>query len=206
MRRNDAALDALTDLARLPGRRRRQPLAHRADDDWPWPSAWRRWSCSPPWATAHGATSSTNSRARHQSGHRPARPLRTGGFNPANVVTSTPARPDGRGRAGPAARAAVQRVAPIAVGTSEISSAGGCGKYLVAGTTAQYFAVRHIAAGARALPCPTRTGPRFAGDRAGRHVRTSCSARSRRWASSSASATGAFASSACWRHPARAWG
>ncbi|MFA7241995.1 MAG: ABC transporter permease [Sulfuricellaceae bacterium] len=68
----------------------------------------------------------------------------TGGFNPANVITTTPrdltvndARALLRG-------AAIRRVAPLAVGTSEISADGKLREVMVAGSTAQFIEVRRL--------------------------------------------------------------
>ncbi len=68
----------------------------------------------------------------------------TGGFNPANAITGTP-----RDLTIDDARAllrapAVLRVAPLAVGTSEISVPGKLREVMVAGTTAQYPELRHL--------------------------------------------------------------
>ena len=69
----------------------------------------------------------------------------TGGFNPGNAITSTP-RALSIDDAHALQRApAVSRVAPLAVGTSEISAGGKLREVLVAGTTAQYIAVRRLA-------------------------------------------------------------
>lgn len=68
----------------------------------------------------------------------------TGGFNPANAITGTPrdltindAKALQRGTA-------VRRLAPVAVGTSEISVPGRLREVMVAGTTSQYIEVRHL--------------------------------------------------------------
>ncbi len=68
----------------------------------------------------------------------------TGGFNPGNAITSTPRAltiDDAQAlmRAG-----AVSRVAPLAVGTSEISAGGKLREVIVAGTTASFLTVRHM--------------------------------------------------------------
>ncbi|MDD5176657.1 MAG: ABC transporter permease [Sterolibacterium sp.] len=71
----------------------------------------------------------------------------TGGFNPANAVTGTPrdltiadARALQRGTA-------IRRLAPIAIGTSEISFGGKLREVIVAGTTSQYLEVRRMSVG-----------------------------------------------------------
>jgi putative ABC transport system permease protein len=71
----------------------------------------------------------------------------TGGFNPANAITSTPrdltiddAQALQRARA-------VRRLAPLAVGTSEISVGGKLREVMVAGTTAEYLELRRMAMG-----------------------------------------------------------
>ena len=68
----------------------------------------------------------------------------TGGFNPANVITGTPrdltiadAQAVQRG-------SAIRRVAPLAVGTSEIGFGGKLREVMVAGTTSQYIEVRNL--------------------------------------------------------------
>jgi putative ABC transport system permease protein len=68
----------------------------------------------------------------------------TGGFSPANAVTSTPrdltlddARAIGRAQA-------VLRVAPVAVGSAEITAGGRLRETVVVGTTAEYLYVRHF--------------------------------------------------------------
>ena len=68
----------------------------------------------------------------------------TGGFSPANVITSTPRDltiADARAllRAG-----AVKRVAPLSVGLSELSSGGRLRETMVVGTTAEYLELRHM--------------------------------------------------------------
>lgn len=68
----------------------------------------------------------------------------TGGFNPANAITSTPRDltiDDAQSllRAG-----AVRRAAPLIIGTSEISFGGKLREVMVAGTTAQYLEVRTL--------------------------------------------------------------
>ena len=68
----------------------------------------------------------------------------TGGFNPGNAVTSTPrdlTLDDAQAlqRAG-----SVRRVAPLLIGTSEISFGGRLREVMVAGTTAQYLDIRAL--------------------------------------------------------------
>jgi len=69
----------------------------------------------------------------------------TGGFNPGNAITNTPRDltiDDAQAlqRAG-----AIARVAPLAVGTSEISHNGKLREVLIAGTTSQYLELRKMA-------------------------------------------------------------
>jgi len=69
----------------------------------------------------------------------------TGGFNPGNAITNTPRDltiDDAQAlqRAG-----SVTRVAPLAVGTSEISFGGKLREVMVAGTTAEYTTLRNMA-------------------------------------------------------------
>jgi putative ABC transport system permease protein len=68
----------------------------------------------------------------------------TGGFNPGNAITST-VRDLTIGDARALLRApAVRRVAPLAVGTSEISAGGKLREVLLVGTTSQFLAIRHL--------------------------------------------------------------
>jgi len=68
----------------------------------------------------------------------------TGGFNPGNAITSTP-RDLTIDDAQSLLRApSVRRVAPLAVGTSEISYGGRLREVMVAGTTASYIDVRTL--------------------------------------------------------------
>jgi len=69
----------------------------------------------------------------------------TGGFNPANAITGTPrdltiadAQAVRRG-------SAIRRLAPLAIGTSEISFGGKLREVMVAGTTSQFVDVRRLA-------------------------------------------------------------
>ncbi|MGA9394282.1 MAG: ABC transporter permease [Azonexus sp.] len=77
----------------------------------------------------------------------------TGGFNPANAITSTP-RDLTIDDAGALRRApAVSRVAPLAVGTSEISSGGRLREIMVAGSTSDFIPIRNFELGqGRGLP------------------------------------------------------
>jgi putative ABC transport system permease protein len=68
----------------------------------------------------------------------------TGGFNPANAITTTP-RDLTVDDAGALRRApAVSRVAPLAVGTSEISFGGRLREVMVAGSTAEFIPIRNF--------------------------------------------------------------
>lgn len=68
----------------------------------------------------------------------------TGGFSPGNAITSTP-RDLTIDDAQALQRApAVRRLAPLAVGTSEISVGGKLRELMVAGTTAQFLEVRRL--------------------------------------------------------------
>ena len=77
----------------------------------------------------------------------------TGGFNPANAITTTP-RDLTIDDAGVLRRApAVSRVAPLTVGTSEISYGGRLREIMVAGSTAEFIPIRNFElAQGRALP------------------------------------------------------
>lgn len=77
----------------------------------------------------------------------------TGGFNPGNAITNTP-RDLTIDDAQALQRApAVHLVAPLAVGTSEISANGKLREVVVAGATSQFFEVRHLSlAQGRFLP------------------------------------------------------
>jgi putative ABC transport system permease protein len=77
----------------------------------------------------------------------------TGGFNPANAITTTP-RDLTIDDAGALRRApAVSRVAPLTVGTSEISYGGRLREIMVAGSTAEFIPIRNFElAQGRALP------------------------------------------------------
>ena len=68
----------------------------------------------------------------------------TGGFNPGNGVTSTPRDLTIDDAQALLRGSAVHRVAPLAVGTSEISFGGKLREVMVAGTTAQYLELRRM--------------------------------------------------------------
>ena len=68
----------------------------------------------------------------------------TGGFNPANAITSTP-RDLTIDDAGSLRRLpGVRRVAPLAVGTSEINFGGKLREVMVAGSTAEFIPIRNF--------------------------------------------------------------
>lgn len=68
----------------------------------------------------------------------------TGGFNPANVITSTPRDLTLSDAAALLRAPAAHKVAPLAVGTSEISFRGKLREVMVAGTTAKYAEIRNF--------------------------------------------------------------
>jgi len=68
----------------------------------------------------------------------------TGGFNPANAITGTPRDLTINDAQALLRAPAVLRVAPLAVGTSEISVPGKLREVMVAGTTSQYPELRHL--------------------------------------------------------------
>ncbi len=68
----------------------------------------------------------------------------TGGFNPANAITTTPRDLTVDDAAALLHAPAVQRVAPLAVGTSEISSGGRLREVVAAGSTASLMEVRNF--------------------------------------------------------------
>ncbi|MEF8754583.1 MAG: ABC transporter permease [Accumulibacter sp.] len=77
----------------------------------------------------------------------------TGGFNPGNAITSTPRDLTIDDAQALLRASAVHRVAPLAVGTSEISVGGRLREVMVAGTTAEFIAVRRLSlAQGRFLP------------------------------------------------------
>jgi putative ABC transport system permease protein len=73
----------------------------------------------------------------------------TGGFNPANAITTTPRDLTIDDAAALRRAPAILNVAPLAVGTSEISAGGHLREVMVAGGTAELYAVRRyqLAAG-----------------------------------------------------------
>jgi putative ABC transport system permease protein len=68
----------------------------------------------------------------------------TGGFNPGNAITSTPRDLTVDDAQALRRASAVHRVAPLAVGTSEISVGGKLREVMVAGTTADFIEVRRL--------------------------------------------------------------
>ncbi|MFC3109035.1 ABC transporter permease [Undibacterium arcticum] len=68
----------------------------------------------------------------------------TGGFNPGNAITSTPRDLTIDDAQALQRASAVHRVAPLAIGTSEISVGGKLREVMVAGTTAQFLEVRRL--------------------------------------------------------------
>lgn len=68
----------------------------------------------------------------------------TGGFSPQNVITGTPRDLTVEDAIAVGRASAVRRVAPIVVGTSEISGAGRLRETLVVGTVADYYAMRNF--------------------------------------------------------------
>jgi len=68
----------------------------------------------------------------------------TGGFNPANAVTKTPRDLTTDDAASLTRLSSVQRVAPLLVGTSEISYGGRLRELVVAGTSSTYFDIRNF--------------------------------------------------------------
>jgi putative ABC transport system permease protein len=69
----------------------------------------------------------------------------TGGFNPGSAITNTPRDLTIDDAQALQRASAVSRVAPLAVGTSEISAGGKLREVMVAGTTSQYLELRHMA-------------------------------------------------------------
>lgn len=77
----------------------------------------------------------------------------TGGFSPANAVSTTPRDLTIDDAHALLRLASVQRVAPLAVGLSEVALAGRLRESMVLGTTSDYLAVRRMAMGqGRFLP------------------------------------------------------
>ena len=68
----------------------------------------------------------------------------TGGFNPGNAITNTPRDLTLDDAQALQRASAVSLVAPLAVGTSEISAGGKLREVMVAGTTSQYLELRHM--------------------------------------------------------------
>ena len=68
----------------------------------------------------------------------------TGGFSPQNVITGTPRDLTIEDAMAVRRASAVRRVAPVVVGTSEISGAGRLRETLVVGTVADYYAMRNF--------------------------------------------------------------
>ena len=75
----------------------------------------------------------------------------TGGFNPGNAITSTPRDLTVDDAQALLRASAVHRVAPLAVGTSEISVGGKLREVMVVGTTAAFIDVRRLALAMRWL-------------------------------------------------------
>ncbi len=68
----------------------------------------------------------------------------TGGFNPANAITTTPRDLTVDDAAALRRASAVSRLAPLAVGTSEISFGGKLREIIVAGSTAEFIPIRNF--------------------------------------------------------------
>ena len=68
----------------------------------------------------------------------------TGGFNPANAITTTPRDLTVDDAAALRRAPAVSRVAPLAVGTSEISFGGRLREVMVAGSSAEFIPIRNF--------------------------------------------------------------
>jgi putative ABC transport system permease protein len=68
----------------------------------------------------------------------------TGGFSPGNAITNTTRDLTIDDAQALLRASAVNRVAPLAVGTSEISAGGKLREVMVAGTVSQYVQVRHL--------------------------------------------------------------
>lgn len=69
----------------------------------------------------------------------------TRGFNPANAITGTPRDLTVADAQSLARLPAVRRLAPLAIGTSEVGAGGKLREVMVAGTTAEYVEVRRLA-------------------------------------------------------------
>jgi putative ABC transport system permease protein len=77
----------------------------------------------------------------------------TGGFSPANVVTSIPRDLTVADALAVRRASAVQRVAPVSLGNADITAGGRLRSTIVVGTTSSYLEVRHFAmAQGRFLP------------------------------------------------------
>jgi putative ABC transport system permease protein len=77
----------------------------------------------------------------------------TGGFSPQNIITGTPRDLTVEDAMAVKRASAVRRVAPVVVGTSEISGSGRLRETLVVGTVADYYPLRNFAmAQGRFLP------------------------------------------------------
>jgi putative ABC transport system permease protein len=68
----------------------------------------------------------------------------TGGFSPQNVITGTPRDLTVEDAMAVTRASAVRRVAPVVVGTSEVSGAGRLRETLVVGTVAGYYTMRNF--------------------------------------------------------------
>ncbi len=68
----------------------------------------------------------------------------TGGFNPANAITSTPRDLTIDDAASLKRAPSVSRLAPLAVGTSEINYGGRLREAMVAGSTSEFLAIRNF--------------------------------------------------------------
>jgi putative ABC transport system permease protein len=68
----------------------------------------------------------------------------TGGLNPANLVTTTPRDLTLDDAAALTQVTGVRRIAPIVVGSSEISMGGKLREVMLVGTTSEFLAVRHM--------------------------------------------------------------
>jgi putative ABC transport system permease protein len=77
----------------------------------------------------------------------------TGGFNPANAITTTPRDLTVDDAAALKRAPAIRRLGPLAVGTSEISFGGRLREVIVAGTNHDYFAIRGLEI-AQGVPLP----------------------------------------------------
>jgi putative ABC transport system permease protein len=77
----------------------------------------------------------------------------TGGFNPANAITTTPRDLTVDDAAALKRAPAIKRLGPLTVGTSEISFGGRLREVIVAGTNHDYFAIRGLEI-AQGVPLP----------------------------------------------------